>query len=491
MMTFIRGRKEPPTPKTSFGELSVAEATPVVQISFPYNLNTQIVDVRDNGGTASVSGGLVSLSTGASANQSSQILSKVPIKYNPGQGGLYRGTAVFTRGVANSSQIVGVGDEFDGFFFGYSGVDFVARRVEKGKPEVRTLTVTTKSSTAENITITLDGDALATVAVTNGADVTVTANEISAADYSTTGTGWTTEAVGDTVIFISWDDGAKTGTYSLSSATTAVGAFAQTLAGVTRTVTDVTQPNWNVDKMDGSGPSEMILDPTKGNVYQIRYQWLGFGMITYFIENSVTGNFQVVHKIEFSNINTSPSLQNPTLPICMVATNTSNTTDIVLQSSSMAGFVEGRDQELGVLTGTSGTNTDVGTTEVPILSVRNKVVYQSEINRTRVKIQTLSVSTDAVNAVKIRVLLNPLLVASSWSDVSTNTSVMQEDTSATSSTGGTELFAFSMGKTDTQIIETTSMDMFVFPGTHITITAEALAGNTSDVVVSANWTEML
>lgn len=491
MITFIRGRAEPISPRTSFGEVSVAEPTPVVQIGFPYNLNTQILDVRNNKGTSSVSGGLVSLSTGASANQGSQILSKVPIKYNPGQGGLFRGTMIFTRGVANSTQIVGVGDEFDGFFFGYGGENFVARRAEKGKPEVRILTITTKSSTAEDITITLDGDALTTVTVTNGVDTTATANEIAAADYSTTGTGWTTEAVGSTVIFISWTDGAKSGTYSLSGATTAVGTFAQDLAGVTRVVTDVIQSSWNVDKMDGSGPSKMILDQTKGNVYQIRYQWLGFGMISYFIENSVTGEFQLVHKIEFGNINTDPSLQNPTLPICMFVRNDSNTTDIVLQSSSLAGFVEGKDPELGILTGTSGTNLSVGTTPIPILSVRNKVVFQSEINRTKVKMQKLSVSTDAVNAIKIRVMLNPLLIASNWIDVSTDTSVMQEDTSATSSTGGVELFSFSMGKTDTQIIDVATMNILTFPGTHITIDAEALGGNTSDVIVSANWTEML
>ena len=56
------------------------------------------------------------LSTGAAANSSAQILSKEPIKYNPGQGGLVRFTGIFTIGVANSTQLIGIGDSGDGYF---------------------------------------------------------------------------------------------------------------------------------------------------------------------------------------------------------------------------------------------------------------------------------------------------------------------------------------------------------------------------------------
>ena len=109
-----------------------------------------------------------------------------------------------------------------------------ATAIGTARSEVRTLTVTTKSTTAENITITLDGDALATVAVTDQTAGTTssTATEIAAADYSGVGTGWTAVAVAATVVFTSLDTlDSHTGTYTLSSASTAVGTFAQTTVG--------------------------------------------------------------------------------------------------------------------------------------------------------------------------------------------------------------------------------------------------------------------
>ena len=105
----------------------------------------------------------------------------------------------------------------------------------------------------------------------------------------------------------------------------------------------IEQSAWNVDTLDGSGkeknPSAITLDPTKGNVFQIKYQWLGFGTIKFFIEHADDGLLHLVHTIAYANTNTTPSVDNPTLPLCLAAKNTSNTSDIVLRSGSLAGFV--------------------------------------------------------------------------------------------------------------------------------------------------------
>jgi hypothetical protein len=41
------------------------------------------------------------------------------------------------------------------------------------------------------------------------------------------------------------------------------------------------QSSWNVDKLDGSGPSGITLDVTKGNIYEMEFQWFGVGPIRY------------------------------------------------------------------------------------------------------------------------------------------------------------------------------------------------------------------
>ncbi len=474
---------------SAFGEAKVAEITPVVQMQFPYNINAAISKVRANGGTVTQSLGHAVMSTGASANQSAILLSVNPVKYNPGQGGIVRFTSLFTTGVVGSTQWVGLGDAGDGYFFGYNGADFAIMRRDSGAPEIRALTIGTQSSHVEDITITLDGDADTGVAVTSGADATVTANEIAAHDFSGLGTGWETHVNGNLVHFISYDGAVHTGAYSLSASQSSAGTFAQTIAGVVPTETVVNQSDWNLDPADGTKVLS-ALDQTKGNVYEIQYQWLGYGAITFSLENPTTGEFVPVHRIEYANTNTSASLQNPTLPLCAMVVNTSNTSAMIVKIGSMMGGIEGKEPGLGLNAGASGQNLDVGTTEIPVLTILNKVAYQSKVNRTKVKLGFASLSNDHNQAVKFAFYGNATLVAGSFSDVSANTSVMQSDTAATSFTSGTFLFSVVLAKTTSAIVQIPGpAEGLILPGNHLTVTADAIGGTGGDVDVALNWTE--
>ena len=190
-MSFFSQRKNQ---KTAFGDLLTSELSPIVQVQFPYNLNTDIWEIRDNKGTSSVVNNMANLSTGASANQSSSLLSRIPVKYNPGQVALCRFTALYTTGVANFTQYVGIGTEMDGYFFGFNGTTFGILRRQGGRPETRRLAITVASNTNEDITITLNGVAESvTVTATVGntdANKVKTANEIAAHDFSGVGEGW-------------------------------------------------------------------------------------------------------------------------------------------------------------------------------------------------------------------------------------------------------------------------------------------------------------
>ena len=479
-------------PKTAFDELFVAELTPVVQIHSAYNINTRILEARDNNGSSSIANNMFKVSTGAATNQSSSLLSRVAVKYNAGQGGLCRFTALFTTGAANSTQYIGIGTASEGYYFGYNGATFGILRRQGGSPEIRTLTISTKSSDVDTITITLDGDADNTVSVTNGADTTITANEIAAHDYSDLGLGWKAHAMGPNVVFESYNAASKTGTYSLTDATSAVGSFAQSVAGAAPTETVVAQSSWSEDVMDGTGPSGITLDQTKGNVYEIRYQWLGFGIIEFYIENPSNGKFILVHKIEYANANTIPSVDNPTLPLCLAVANTSNTSDIVLQSASMMGGIEGKDIEEGILNTAVVETTGITTTETPILSIHNHTVYQSKVNRVRVSPEELGVSFDASAANKpavIRVRQNATLTAASFSAVDANTSVMMKDTVATAVSGGTLVFAQSIAEGTALSFDLSGKTGKLEPGETLTISLEASNG-TIDPDVTFGWKEL-
>ena len=477
--------------KTAFGELLIAELTPIVQIHSAYNVNTRIMNVRDNKGTSSIANNMFKVSTGAVANQSSALLSKIAVKYNAGQGGLWRGTGVFTTGAANSTQYIGIGTSSEGFFFGYNGTAFGIMRRQGGSPEIRTLTISAGATTAENITITLDGDAETTVAVTNTGDTTLTANEIADHDFSNVGQGWQAHSMGANVVFESYNAASQAGSYSLSGTAPVAGTFAQSVAGVAPTDTIVAQTAWSEDK--AAGAEELpSLDFTKGNVFEIRYQWLGFGSIEYYIEKPSTGRFILVHRIEYANAFTIPSVDNPTLPTCMAVANTSNTTDMVLQSASMMGAIEGKDLEEGILNNITAEDTGTGTSETPMFSIHNHTIYQSKINRVRVELTVFSASIDSVTANKpstIRVRLNPTLTGASFSAVDADTSVVRTDTAATAVSGGNVVFSEIITEGASPIIDFTKIIEKLNPGDTVTVSLESSSGNV-DSVISMNWLEL-
>jgi hypothetical protein len=318
--------------------------------------------------------------------------------------------------------------------------------------------------------------------------------KIADADFSDTGLGWSATVNNATIIFKAWSDGNKAGTFTLddtADSTGAAGTFAETVAGVSTTNNFTAQSSWNVDKFDGTGTSGVTLDPTKGNVYEIKYQWLGFGLITFSIEDPDDGDYHVVHRIAYSNANTEPSLQNPTLPLHIMSKNTSNTSNLTIKTSSMAGFVEGKNAALSILNAKSNNITGLATTELPVLSVKNRIVHQSALNRVAIKPEFVSLATEGNKPTIFRIRANPLLTGSvDFTDVDAATSVVATDVGASGVSGGRELLTTVLGKTDSELINFHELDKQLEPGDVLCITAEATSGSAQEATVSLTWNEL-
>lgn len=479
----------------AFGALSVSELTPLVNVEFSYVIHPNIVNTRLNHGTAVVDSNRMKLSTGAAANQSAQLFTKVPVKYYSGVGARGRFSALYTAGVVGSKQLVGIGDAGDGYFVGFNGADFGFLRRSGGNPEIRSITVTARSLTAENITITLDGDADATVAVSDATagDVTTTANEIAAHDYSNLGRGWKAIANGAIVNFISYNSQPRNGIYSLSGATNAVATTSQKLAGNTPTDTWVKQTEWNADRFlqstdPDNSPANVTLDPTKGNVFQIKYQWLGFGQINLYIEHPEDGQLELAHSINYANANTVPSINSPTLPLCALVENTSNTTDMVLYSSSMAGFAEGKIPEQSEVKHTHIIDVTFSSTAiVPAITLHNNGVFAGRLNRVRMKIKSISVQVISGKPAVIQLIKEATLTGASFSDHSTGESVALIDTTAVGTTNGEVINAFSVASLDEK---EKTVPLSIEPTKFITIAgAQAAAGTDTVAKIIVNWEE--
>jgi hypothetical protein len=87
--------------------------------------------------------------------------------------------------------------------------------------------------------------------------------------------------------------------------------------------TPVAQASWNVDPMDGSGPSGITLDLTKAQILFMDLEWLGVGTVR--IGFVINGNFYVCHKFHHANIIATTYITTASLPLRYEITNTAAT----------------------------------------------------------------------------------------------------------------------------------------------------------------------
>ena len=247
----------------------------------------------------------------------------------------------------------------------------------------------------------------------------------------------------------------------------------------------VSQSDWIVDSFDGNGKSGVTLDQTKGNVYQVKFQWLGYGAITYSIENPDTGQFEPVHIIKYANRNIVPSIYNPTLPLCAMVDNGTTGIDIVMRTPSMAALIEGVADFKGHLH-SAVSNVAIGaSSETLVQSIRSKTIFVGKTNRVNVRMSLFSMAVDGAKSVIIRVYRNGTITGGTWSDIEINDSVMESNETATY-TKGILIYTFILPKAGGY---SQTGKFFIRPGDSLTITAES--AGTSIVDISTSWEEQV
>ncbi len=97
----------------------------------------------------------------------------------------------------------------------------------------------------------------------------------------------------------------------------------KTIGGV-KTDTFISQSTWNLDKMNGLGPSGNTLDINKAQIYTMDYEWLGVGRVRYGVVQK--GILIYVHEINNYNSLDTVYLRNPNLPIRYEVSTHKNTT---------------------------------------------------------------------------------------------------------------------------------------------------------------------
>jgi hypothetical protein len=78
--------------------------------------------------------------------------------------------------------------------------------------------------------------------------------------------------------------------------------------------TRIPQSQFNIDKVDGTGPSGFTFDPGRMQMLGLQYTWYGAGFIDFMVRGS-DGNWVFVHRIKNNNISTEAHMRTGNLPV--------------------------------------------------------------------------------------------------------------------------------------------------------------------------------
>ncbi|MDQ0656161.1 collagen-like protein [Paenibacillus sp. W2I17] len=160
--------------------------------------------------------------------------------------------------------------------------------------------------------------------------------------------------------------------------------------------TIIPQTSWNVDKLDGTGPSGATLSLSKGNIFQIVFTWYGYGVIEFrvVIPDPTTLAQEVIIVHRFSP-NGQTSLTDPNLPLRAEIFNNGTESELNLFVGGRQYSVLGKYNPVFRVTSERRTVTATGSL-TPILSFQRKTSFppgSGRANSVSVKLESIDLIT--------------------------------------------------------------------------------------------------
>lgn len=256
----------------------------------------------------------------------------------------------------------------------------------------------------------------------------------------------------------------------------------------------IPQSSFNLDPLDGSGPSGFTIDTTKINVFRISYGWLGVASVTFQLVLP-NGTWIAFHRIEYPNTETTPHLENPSLPIRAFVANSGNTTDLQLRTICWNATIGGEDAPARqFIVGNEGKTIN-STSDQPIITIRNKTTFppsSEQENKTLARVIVGVVGVEQNRQGLFQYYKNATLTGASYTDVNSSQSTVEYDTSATAFSGGALQFATTSVKQAPKNIDfkRNMVPILLNPGETLTVTGRRLEANfTTNVFIV--WEEVI
>ena len=196
----------------------------------------------------------------------------------------------------------------------------------------------------------------------------------------------------------------------------------------------IPQSQWNVDRLDGTGPTDLVLDLTKAQIFITEYEWLGAGSIR--VGFMIDGVFVTAHQFNHSNHISTVYITTATLPVRYEIENTANTASasamrqICVSVLSNGGYQRLTEDWTAARTSTVNISTDF----YPIVAIR----LASGRTDAVIVPTGISVLPVAQGNYQYALIKNPTAVTEgTWINHTPSTGNVDYNISATAMTGGT------------------------------------------------------
>jgi len=192
--------------------------------------------------------------------------------------------------------------------------------------------------------------------------------------------------------------------------------------------TTVYQNNWNIDKLDGTGPSGLTISMGNTNLMFIDIEWLGVGRVrTGFYLNGL-----LVYCHQFSQTLTSVYIKSPYKPVSYeVGTTSAQIFDVSMKQICCTIISEGGYEPLGLLCShlnESAISVDAASYK-PVVSIR----LRPEFGKGLIRPLFYDLVGGGGTTLYYKILRNPILTSPTWTDVN---NYSQVDVTATAATEG-------------------------------------------------------
>lgn len=224
--------------------------------------------------------------------------------------------------------------------------------------------------------------------------------------------------------------------------------------------TRVAQADWNVDKLDGDGPSGVVLDITKAQISWMDVEWLGLGTVR--LGFVIDGTFIHCHSFHHANFITSTYITTASLPLRyeienLGSTGSSSTLKQVCSSVISEGGYELRGAQRAVSTPilTPRSLTTAGT-YYPVISVRLKT-SPDRLDAIVILTALSLLGTTNNSTYNWRVIAGGATTGGTWTSVGTDSAVEYNITGTSFATGTGRVLA--SGFTYGSVQGSTSVDI--------------------------------